>query len=102
MLECKSCHTSALSRLEDRGARSEPLPWRTTKMFKHETHRIDARAPGDRRALPCELCHKGALESPLGRLPPRPTMVLCAETCHNGETAFKATGFECARCHGNP
>jgi hypothetical protein len=93
MPDCKGCH--ALRNAE--AAKPAASGWRVSKKFSHQKHHIDARSPGT--PLDCELCHAGAGSVPVGSRPSRPKMALCAESCHNGTVAFKATGFECLKCH---
>jgi hypothetical protein len=89
MSDCKLCHKNEAS---ERMAVSE---WSVVATFKHSTHATDAR---NKQQTQCALCHAevpNATELKTLRLP---VMKLC-DSCHDGKTSFKTTGFECARCH---
>jgi hypothetical protein len=80
---CAGCHVPVATPRVSRPLRA----WSTRAAFRHDdTHRKDN----------CATCHLAGGAADL--TPPR--MAACAERCHDGATAFKVTGFGCARCHG--
>jgi hypothetical protein len=82
--QCAACHVLASV---PRPAAAQ-RPWSTRARFQHDDRH--------RAAQKCESCHRAAGAPDLTP----PTMQACADTCHDGNKAFKVTGFECARCHG--
>lgn len=96
MTDCGGCHKLEGNSKPPKG--SAGPQWRVAAKFEHETHQADPRAKG--KALACESCHGNVLTVKPGERIPRPTMQGCATGCHNGEIAFKATGFACVKCHG--
>ena len=127
MLDCSSCHKSTVSRFSSVSSQPSEAskrimkmgePWRVREKFAHKDHQRDIRTAQLRssegggsieeawgrydaataRELACSTCHvKVAMLEDLSNS--RPQMKGCAESCHNGKWAFKATGFECLRCH---
>jgi cytochrome c7-like protein len=92
MGECTGCHTE---RKKDDGvmpARSlEPDWYRARPPFSHAAHK--AKSKDDQ----CIKCHANAAVG-AGAAPPLPPMPAC-EKCHDGESAFRALGTTCGRCH---
>lgn len=79
MEACAACHKPT------GGPAAAARPWSVAARFAHDkNHRAQ-----------CESCHRGPGAPDLVQ----PNMHECAE-CHDGEVAFKVTGFGCARCHG--
>lgn len=95
MTNCGGCHKLEATSPPPKG--SAGPQWRVAEKFAHETHQQD---PRSKQGLACESCHGDVLKVTSGDRIPRPSMEGCASTCHNGEVAFKATGFACVRCHG--
>lgn len=96
MNECGSCHRTSAPQ---RAGRSE---WSVAAQFAkrdgHAKHAIDKRT---NRPAQCLDCHAGVQRAKtLAQIKPS-TMLECDAACHNGKTAFKTTGFECARCHAS-
>jgi c(7)-type cytochrome triheme protein len=92
MNRCGGCHAPGSS-----VKRTAASPWSVAARFRHETHREDPRK--GRGQARCAECHAGvAAAARLANVAP-PTMKSCS-ACHNGEHAFKTTGFGCAKCHG--
>jgi c(7)-type cytochrome triheme protein len=89
MTDCAACHT---------GTRASPPPsaWSVAAAFDHTTHAVD---PRTRKPTACTECHKqiASAKDMASVAPPR--MADC-DGCHDGKSAFKSTGFGCARCHG--
>ena len=101
MRKCEACHRSPKP--------GERTKWAVDAKFQHLTHRIDvsrtakvvdtstvgwgAVDKSTATKLDCTVCH-ATLDS--GK---NPAMQAC-RTCHDGQHAFKDTGFACARCHG--
>jgi len=90
MTDCKSCHART------RPSQLAASAWSVAATFEHARHAID---PRTRRATACIECHTqvAAARDMTGVTAPR--MADC-DGCHDGKTAFKTTGFGCARCHG--
>ncbi len=97
MDRCGGCH--ALGASAPRAGKASP--WSVAGRFRHETHGRDPRGgQGAQRETRCRECHaKVASAARLTEIA-LPTMTSC-DGCHDGQHAFKTTGFECARCHGN-
>jgi c(7)-type cytochrome triheme protein len=93
MGDCGDCH-----RLGARKARVKAKggPWRVAALFTHTTHGRDPRRP--QTQTECTTCHAGVTKATRLADIKNPTMRSC-DTCHDGEAAFKTTGFECYRCH---
>ncbi|MDQ3365699.1 MAG: hypothetical protein M3680_09765 [Myxococcota bacterium] len=93
MTECAACHASSPA------ARPPVSPWSVAATFKHDQHATD---PRTRKTTACLDCHAQVrTATTLATIKP-PTMTDCDSACHNGTTAFKTTGFGCARCHASP
>jgi c(7)-type cytochrome triheme protein len=75
---CAACHQGV--------ATKTVAAWSVAGRFRHDTNHRSG----------CESCHRQAGASDLTP----PTMEGCGTSCHDGKTAFKVTGFGCARCHG--
>ena len=94
MNECNACHVKDQPQKATRGE------WSVTAQFEkakgHAKHATDKRSG---RPAQCVDCHAGVQKAKtLAEIKPA-TMMECDAACHNGKTAFKTTGFECARCH---
>lgn len=88
MGECAACHVP----LPAGTPRSE---WSVRATFAHVTHAKDPRSGG---TPACIGCHTNVASAKTRAELTPPKMEDC-ESCHNGNTAFKTTGFDCARCH---
>jgi c(7)-type cytochrome triheme protein len=97
MTSCGGCHQINSKAPPPKGSAADPK-WRVAEKFKHESHQTDKRAGGQK--LDCRACHGDVMKVAAGERIPRPSMEGCASSCHNGQVAFKATGFTCAKCHG--
>lgn len=111
MTECAECHVASGSEL----ARVLPKnggKWVVTAKFEHDGHRRDVRTAkvadaakkgwerydaSSAEPLECRSCHGDVLET--DGIPPRPGKKDCT-ACHDGNYAFKTSGFGCAKCHG--
>lgn len=96
MGECGDCH--------HRGARKARIASRSTKwsvaaLFAHDTHGRDPRKP--QTETECTTCHTNVTKATKLAEVENPTMRSCG-ACHDGKSAFKATGFQCYRCHSEP
>lgn len=94
MNACGACH------VQDAPERRAPSEWSVRAAFQqadgHVKHALD---PRTKRAAACTDCHaRVAKAKTLADVEP-PTMSGCDAACHDGKTAFKTTGFDCARCH---
>jgi len=94
MTECGACHVQTAPAKAPRGE------WSVAAQFAaingHTKHAID---PRTKNPAKCIDCHGGvSAAKTLAQIKPA-TMLECDAACHNGKTAFKTTGFECARCH---
>lgn len=96
MTDCGGCHKLESTSKAPEGNSTDPR-WRVAAKFRHETHRTDPRNNG---VQDCRSCHGDVLTVAAGERIPRPSMQGCAEGCHDGTVAFKATGFNCSKCHG--
>ena len=109
MTECEACHVRPGEALAPPASGPE---WRVRDKFDHDDHRVDVRtadavsatgqgwdryARDSAEALPCADCHRDVRTA--DGVPPRPGKPDCTG-CHDGDHAFKTSGFECARCHG--
>ncbi len=86
MTECAGCHRSPQAPLA-----SPPNPY-ALDQFDHRDHMRSSKAQG------CMTCHQGLANANENALP-RPQMNNCQTQCHNGKTAFAATGTRCTTCH---
>ncbi len=97
MTECGACH------LKDAPQRPARNQWSVAVQFEkvggHVKHATDPRSKKGAQCLDCHATVKTA--KTLAQIKPS-TMTDCDSACHNGKTAFKTTGFECARCHSAP
>ncbi|MCG8416915.1 MAG: cytochrome c3 family protein [Proteobacteria bacterium] len=94
MSDCGSCH--ALGG-QVGAARPAPSEWNVRARFDHQTHDSD---PRDDRETACVVCHRTIPKATSLAEIQAPKMQYC-DSCHNGEHAFKTTGFDCYRCHGS-
>lgn len=85
MTDCETCHKLGLEHARER-ARGEAL-WSVRRRFVHGPHRATA----------CTACHSDVTAPTVLSLA-TPTKQTCIG-CHDGSTAFKATGTGCRRCH---
>jgi hypothetical protein len=89
MTACAACHATSAP------ARAAVSRWSVAATFSHANHAED---PRKHAATACVECHANvpaATDLAAIRAPAMPT----CDGCHDGKTAFKSTGFECARCH---
>ena len=93
MGSCGNCHT-----LGGRQAASSPTAteWSVGAMFAHESHGTDPRS--SRTETECTECHQKIPDATNLSQVTNPEMKNC-DGCHNGQNAFKTTGFTCYRCH---
>jgi c(7)-type cytochrome triheme protein len=89
MTDCKLCHKT------EAAGRAPASEWSVAATFKHSTHATD---PRNKSATACALCHAEVPNATDLKTLKLPEMKLC-DSCHDGKTSFKTTGFECARCH---
>jgi c(7)-type cytochrome triheme protein len=90
MTDCAGCHARA------RTSKLAASPWSVTATFEHTRHAVD---PRSRKPTACTACHtQVAAARDMAQVAP-PRMADC-DGCHDGKSAFKTTGFACARCHG--
>lgn len=95
MTDCGDCHKLGYQQ----SRRKSDSRYTVRARFDHEDHDRDPRAK-KRGAPDCKTCHTGvAGASTLAEIP-SPTMQSC-DACHDGEHAFKTTGFGCVKCHGD-
>ncbi|MEO8699084.1 MAG: cytochrome c3 family protein [Kofleriaceae bacterium] len=92
MTECAKCHTQTPPQ---RAAVSE---WSVAATFVHEKHAQD---PKTKKGTQCVTCHADVKASKDLASIKKPKMASC-DTCHDGKSSFKTTGYECARCHTRP
>jgi hypothetical protein len=104
ILECAGCHRLGGQAQSTAGAaktQGDDFTWRVKANFSHLTHRFDTRKGKETTdPLACTECHGDVERAEPGAAVPRPTMAGCGRTCHNGQVAFKTTGFLCTKCHG--
>lgn len=94
MSSCGSCH--ALGGKSGKEKRAEPSEWNVRAKFTHDSH---GRDPRKSQPTSCVSCHRSVPKaSTLAEVKP-PKMEYC-DGCHDGNHAFKTTGFGCHRCHG--
>ncbi len=93
MAACGSCHA-----LGERQAASSPTAgdWSVDAMFDHASHASDPRET--RTETACTECHQQIPQATNLAQVSNPAMKSC-DGCHNGQHAFKTTGFSCYRCH---
>lgn len=94
MDQCGGCHGAATG-AGDSG-RAPASKWSVVTRFSHGSHGVDPRTG---TTTGCPTCHQDVAGAATLAGVGRPTMRSCA-SCHNGEQAFKTTGFGCLRCHG--
>lgn len=85
LTECAACHERGV--IERRVAAAARAPWSVRARFTH-----------DRHDGACTDCHLGVERASGIDDVPTPPKRTCAP-CHDGTTAFKLTGHDCARCH---
>lgn len=95
MSNCGSCHK--LGYQETR--RKAGSRYAVRARFDHTDHNTDPRSK-KRKAPGCKTCHVGIKDASTLAEISSPTMQSC-DACHDGELAFKTTGFGCAKCHGD-
>jgi c(7)-type cytochrome triheme protein len=95
MDDCGSCHK--LGYQESR--RKSGSRYAVRARFDHSDHDSDPREK-KRVAPKCTTCHTGVAKAEKLNDIPAPTMQSC-DACHDGEHAFKTTGFGCVKCHGD-
>ncbi|MGE3544848.1 MAG: cytochrome c3 family protein [Kofleriaceae bacterium] len=88
---CDGCHQLGLAN-QRQAARTKPA-WSVRARFDHRPHM----AARDASPVACERCHTDLGASSIIELP-APAKATCVP-CHDGVTAFKLTGTNCARCH---
>jgi c(7)-type cytochrome triheme protein len=89
MTECGKCHFATPP------ARMKVSEWSVAATFVHEKHATD---PKTRKTSQCAGCHADVKNAKDLSTIRKPTMQSC-DTCHDGKSAFKTTGYECSRCH---
>jgi c(7)-type cytochrome triheme protein len=89
MNDCAACHNRT------KPSHAPVSQWAVTATFKHTQHAMD---PRNRRATNCVECHSTVAASKDLASITAPKMSQC-DSCHDGKTSFKTTGFGCARCH---
>ncbi len=94
MGECGGCHKLGARKARVKAKTSE---WGVAALFAHNTHGKDPTANG--AETKCTTCHQTIPTANKLAEIRNPTMRSC-DACHDGEAAFKTTGFECYRCHG--
>ncbi len=95
MSDCGSCHM--LGRAAE--LRKSDSRYTVRGRFEHSDHERDPREK--KRAEPsCKVCHTGISDAESLSDIPSPTMKSC-DSCHDGKLAFKTTGFDCVKCHGD-
>lgn len=86
MTDCAGCHKPPAAKAGPSGD-----PYRLVN-FNHRQHHVTANEAS------CTKCHtKEAIVS--GQTVPRPGMLSCQQSCHDGVKAFSAVGTNCTRCH---
>ncbi len=86
MTQCSQCH-QVPQPSQPKAANPYGL-----EQFDHRLHMKASKAQG------CLTCHQGLASASENALP-RPHMNNCQTQCHNGKTAFAATGTQCTTCH---
>jgi c(7)-type cytochrome triheme protein len=90
MTDCEGCHKPQKGK-----AGPSTDPFRLAR-FDHRMHHRLANQTN------CTMCHtpkkmQGAGDAAV----PRPDMLTCVTTCHDGSRAFSAVGTKCTTCHTN-
>jgi c(7)-type cytochrome triheme protein len=83
---CTGCHQLGL--LPQRDTRRVNDPWSAAMQFRHDSN----------HAIACARCHPTAAAARTVDVIETPKKPAC-EGCHEGKTAFKMTGHDCAGCH---
>ena len=86
MTNCAGCHQPPKGK-----AGPSADPFRLAK-FDHRKHHTESNQAS------CTKCH-GKMAGTGDAAVPRPSMLGCQTECHNGNTAFSATGTKCTTCH---
>ncbi len=94
MTDCAGCHGLGRTR-GTLAARDPAYAWYVRKAFEHIDHDTDPRSG---KPTACLLCHDQVVRASSLAAVGRPKMQQC-DACHDGKSAFKSTGFGCARCH---
>jgi c(7)-type cytochrome triheme protein len=89
---CDGCHRLGAGASE---ATAPASAWSVAAQFSHRAH---GRTPSG-EVTPCVRCHTEIAKATTTAAVATPTMQ-CCEGCHDGKLAFKTTGFQCYRCHG--
>ena len=92
--DCGGCHALGIVAKKLRVCASKP--WSVRGRFRHQPHIFE---PGTNKPVDCSECHRDVATSTTIDTIGAPTKAQCLR-CHDGETAFKVTGHNCARCHG--
>ena len=94
MTKCGGCHATGG---EGDKKPAKPSEWNVRATFTHDSHGRDPR-----RSSPtsCVTCHRGIPKATTLDSIKAPKMQFC-DACHDGEHAFKTTGFACFKCHSN-
>jgi len=94
MNDCGKCHK------REAVAQTAASEWSVLATFSHPRHANDSRS---RKTTNCSECHAEIAKSTSLASLTKPKMETCTG-CHNGKVSFKATGFDCAKCHikGSP
>jgi hypothetical protein len=94
MASCGGCHT--LGGPRGGGGAQPDSGWSVAARFSHRDHGRDPRSKG---RTACVECHATVAKAERADPIPHPAMASC-DGCHDGQHAFKTTGFDCHRCHG--
>jgi c(7)-type cytochrome triheme protein len=89
MTDCDKCHT------RNAVTRAGASQWSVSATFVHQKHAQD---PRSRKTTNCVECHAEIAKAKSLADVAKPKMQTC-DGCHNGKLSFKATGFECSKCH---
>jgi c(7)-type cytochrome triheme protein len=92
MTDCDKCHSKTPP------TRAGSTEWSVASVFVHKSHTRDPRPNARTPTTNCIECHADVGKSRTLADMGKPKMQTC-DGCHNGKTAFKTTGFDCARCH---
>ena len=93
MTACASCHNAPRP-----PSVLASGPWSVAANFDHTTHGRDPRAAANHSIPACVECHSSVAQAADLAAITAPKMTTC-DGCHDGQHAFKTTGFQCARCH---
>jgi len=96
MDECAGCHVAPTAR----SGPQKDNPFRLPN-FDHRGHHMASKMTSATTGL-CTSCHtdlRVVQGGNQGSALPRPSMLGCQNKCHNGQTAFAATGTKCTNCH---